>query len=192
MEVLPKDSYMDKLNSHDKYKKTIVLFPHDHLLPERHAVDPDAHYYALSKVALSEMGIPAPKYKTFEFAHTRPEDVELQDKYPYLVKTSHGLSGEGTYIIHNEADLNYCRKEVRAYLRLKLVDAVVVSDFVHEVIDNFCVQFYVGKNGDVKLLGATHQSLSLLLPIVRLLPTNTAILESSASMSSKMRTVNCT
>jgi carbamoylphosphate synthase large subunit len=86
--------------------------------------------------------------------------VNLPKVFPYVIKTSHGLSGEGTYLIRSETDLENCRKEFRAYWGLQLVEAVVVSDFVNDVVDNYCVQFYVNKKGEVTVLGATHQLVS--------------------------------
>lgn len=156
-QVLPQQSYCDELNDSERYRKLITLFPYDGLDKERHAVDPDSHYHLLSKTALADMGVHYPLYKVFDFRKVRPEDVELQAAYPYLIKTSHGLAGEGTYIIRNEADLEHCRKEVRRYLAVGLLDAVVVSDFVKNVVENYCVQFYVDRAGEPTLIGATNQ-----------------------------------
>ena len=145
------------LNQNDLVDKYVTLFPHDHLLPEKHAVDPDVHYELLSKLTLDKMGFPCPKHTAWYFSKTDPKDVDLPKEFPYAVKTSHGLSGEGTYLIHSQEDLENCRKEFRAYWNLNLVKAVVVSDFVKNVVDNYCVQFYVNFQGEVTLLGATHQ-----------------------------------
>jgi hypothetical protein len=74
-----------------------------------------------------------------------------------LIKTSHGLSGEGTYIIKSASDLNYCLEELRKYLDIKLLDTVIVSEFVKNAVENYCVQFYVSKAGDITLIGTTRQ-----------------------------------
>lgn len=157
---LSKERYLDEINESPEFEKVITLFPFDDLHFDKHAVHPDKHYNLLSKNVLNQINVQVPYYEIFEFAKVRPEDVELRSEYPYVIKTSHGLSGEGTYIINNEDDLNFCRKEVRAYLGLNLVDAVVVSEFVKNVVQNYCVQFYVGKTGAVKIAGATNQIVS--------------------------------
>jgi hypothetical protein len=74
-----------------------------------------------------------------------------------LIKTSHGLSGEGTYIIRSTSDLNYCLEELRKYLDIKLLDTIIVSEFVKDALQNYCVQFYVNKAGDITLIGTTSQ-----------------------------------
>lgn len=154
---LPRKVYCDELSRSDRIDRLITLFPFDHIAPEKHAVDPDVHYHLLSKTALAEMGVHYPHYKVFDLLAVRPEDVELQAEYPYLIKTSHGLSGEGTYIIREEGDLDLARREISAYLAQKLVQAVVVSDFVKNEVANYCVQFYVDKEGGTTLIGATNQ-----------------------------------
>lgn len=154
---LPTESYCDEINQRDDFKKIITLFPYDHLAPDKHAVNPDDHYYLLSKTALADMGVHYPKYKIFKFGEVGLEDIEVRYDFPYLIKTSHGLSGEGTYIIRNEKDLEYCLSEVKLYHELKLVDAVIVSDFVKNEVQNYCVQFYVNREGEPTLIGATNQ-----------------------------------
>ena len=74
-----------------------------------------------------------------------------------MIKTSHGLSGEGTYIIKSPSDLNYCLEEIRKYLDIKLLDTIIVSQFIKNTVQNYCVQFYVNKAGDITLIGTTSQ-----------------------------------
>ena len=155
--VLPPESYCEDINSDPYVQNLITLFPFDHIASEKHAVNPVDHYDLLSKTRLADMGVHYPYYKVFDFREVGPEDVELQAAYPYLIKTSHGLAGEGTYIIRNEKSLDFCRKEVRTYLRAGQVNAVVVSDFVKNEVQNYCVQFYVDRDGHPTLLGATNQ-----------------------------------
>jgi hypothetical protein len=150
-------TYLDELSQSDRFDKLIVLFPFDGLKPEKHAVDPDTHYRLLSKVTLAELGVPCPKYSSYDLHAQKLEDIQLPEQFPYLIKTSHGLSGEGTYIIENTSDLNYCLKEIRQYLHIKLVDTIVVSEFIKNVVQNYCVQFYVNKAGDISLIGTTIQ-----------------------------------
>jgi hypothetical protein len=157
-ELLTPENYCDRINA--STEKIITLFPYDGLLPERHAVNPDKHYFLLSKLSLNQVSPLVPAYQEHHFSETHPNDVNLPKVFPYVIKTSHGLSGEGTYLIRSETDLENCRKEFRAYWGLQLVEAVVVSDFVQDVVDNYCVQFYVNKEGEITVLGATHQLVS--------------------------------
>ncbi|MBD2729893.1 ATP-grasp domain-containing protein [Nostoc sp. FACHB-892] len=149
-------TYLDDLSHSKRFDKLISLFPFDHLKPEKHAVDPDTHYRLLSKVTLAELGVQCPKYKSYNLHQVNIEDIQLP-QYPYLIKTSHGLSGEGTYIIKSPSDLNYCFEEIRKYLDIKLLDTIIVSEFVKNEVQNYCVQFYINKVGDITLIGTTSQ-----------------------------------
>jgi ATP-grasp domain len=158
VELIPESTYIDYINqnTHFNSHKIITLFPFDALQPEKHAVAPDVHYHMLSKSTLVELGVPCPKYETYNLEQVSLEDIELPE-YPYLIKTSHGLSGEGTYIIKNKSDLNSCYAELRKYLSSKLLSTIVVSEFVKDVVQNYCAQFYISKTGNIRLLGATSQ-----------------------------------
>ncbi len=157
IEVLERSRYLDDLNCSDNFDKFITLFPFDHLQPAKHAVDPDIHYHLLNKATLVELGIPHPKYKSYDLHSLSLADIPLPEKFPYLIKTSHGLSGEGTYIINSTSDLNYCFAELRKYLDIKLLDTIIVSEFVKDIVQNYCVQFYLNKTGDITLIGTTSQ-----------------------------------
>ncbi|MEH2384523.1 MAG: ATP-grasp domain-containing protein [Nostoc sp.] len=149
-------TYLDDLSHSERFDKLITLFPFDHLKREKHAVDPDTHYRLLSKVALAELGVQCPKYESYNLHQVNLEDIQLP-QFPYLIKTSHGLSGEGTYIIKSPSDLNYCLQEIRKYLDIKLLDTIIVSEFVKNEVQNYCVQFYVNKLGEITLIGTTTQ-----------------------------------
>jgi hypothetical protein len=150
-------SYLDELSRSDRFDNIITLFPFDNLKPEKHAVNPDTHYRLLSKVTLAELGVQCPNYKSYNLHEMALEDIELPEQFPYLIKTSHGLSGEGTYIIRSTSDLRYCFDELRKYLDIKLLDTIIVSEFVKNEVQNYCVQFYVSKTGDITLIGTTSQ-----------------------------------
>ena len=156
-EVLQRTIWCDYLNQSERFEKLLVRFPFDHLRKDKHAVDPDTHYRLLSKVTLAEMGVHFPNYQIYNVHEVRLEDVEIPAEFPYLIKTSHGLSGEGTYIIRTEEDLNYCTREIRNYLASGLLDHIIVSEFVRDAVENHCVQFYVNKQGKPNLIGATTQ-----------------------------------
>ncbi|WP_341528973.1 carbamoylphosphate synthase large subunit [Nostoc sp. UHCC 0302] len=145
------------LRDREPFDKLITLFPFDHLKQEKHAVDPDIHYHLLSKVTLAELGVPCPKYESYNLHTSNLEDIHLPEQFPYLIKTSHGLSGEGTYIIKSASDLDYCLEELKKYLEIELLDTIIVSEFVKNAVQNYCVQFYVGKTGDITLIGTTTQ-----------------------------------
>ena len=156
IEMMDCSTYLDDLSQSDRFDKVITLFPFDNLKPEKHAVDPDTHYRLLSKVALAELGVQCPKYSSYNLHANSLEDIELPE-FPYLIKTSHGLSGECTYIIKSASELNYCLEELRKYLNHKLLDTIIVSEFVKNEVQNYCVQFYVNKAGDITLIGTTGQ-----------------------------------
>ncbi|MEH2376306.1 ATP-grasp domain-containing protein [Nostoc sp.] len=149
-------TYLDDLSHSEHFDKLITLFPFDHLKREKHAIDSDTHYRLLSKVTLAELGVQCPKYESYNLHTCSLEDIQLPE-FPYLIKTSHGLSGEGTYIIKSPSDLNYCLEEIRKYLNIKLLDQIIVSEFVKNEVQNYCVQFYVNKAGEITLIGTTGQ-----------------------------------
>jgi hypothetical protein len=157
MQTIHCSTYLDELSQSDHIDKIITLFPFDRLKPEKHAVNPDSHYHLLSKVTLAELGVQCPSYSSYNLHTFRLEDIQLPEQFPYLIKTSHGLSGEGTYIIRSTGDLNYCFEELRKYLDIQLLDTIIVSEFVKNAVQNYCVQFYVNKAGDITLIGTTTQ-----------------------------------
>jgi hypothetical protein len=156
VEMMDCSTYLDDLSHSERFDKLITLFPFDHLKREKHAVAPDTHYRLLSKVTLDQLGVQCPKYESYNLHQVNIEDIQLP-QFPYLIKTSHGLSGEGTYIIKNPSDLNYCLQEIRKYLDIKLLDTIIVSEFVKNEVQNYCVQFYVNKLGEITLIGTTSQ-----------------------------------
>lgn len=150
-------TYLDELSQSDSIDKLISLFPFDHLKPEKHAVHPDSHYHLLSKASLAELGVQCPKYLSYNLHHVNLEDISLPEQFPYLIKTSHGLSGEGTYIIKSNSELDYCLREIKKYLNIKLLDTIIVSEFIKNAVENYCVQFYLSKEGKITLIGTTGQ-----------------------------------
>lgn len=157
LDVYPHQNIFNELNESDKYDKILSLFPFDHLKKEKHAIDPDEHYRLLSKVTLAEMGVHYPKFIHYDLTELDISQVKVPDEYPFLVKVSHGLAGEGTYIIRNQEDLDFCSMDIRQYIKAGLVRTVLVSEFVLNEVGNYCVQFYVDRQGKATLLGATNQ-----------------------------------
>jgi hypothetical protein len=156
MEMIHCSTYLDELSQSDRFDKLITLFPFDSLKHEKHAVEPDTHYRLLSKATLAELGVQCPKYTTYNLHAKNLGDIDLP-QFPYLIKTSHGLSGEGTYIIKSASELNYSLEELRKYLDIKLLDTIIVSQFVKNEVQNYCVQFYLNKAGHITLIGTTSQ-----------------------------------
>lgn len=156
IDMMDRLTHLDDLSHSERFDKLITLFPFDHLKREKHAIDSDTHYRLLSKVTLAELGVQCPKYESYNLHTCNLEDIQLP-QFPYLIKTSHGLSGEGTYIIKSPSDLNYCLEEIRKYLNIKLLDKIIVSEFVKNEVQNYCVQFYVNKAGEITLIGTTRQ-----------------------------------
>ncbi|NDJ22060.1 ATP-grasp domain-containing protein [Nostoc sp. B(2019)] len=156
IEMMDCSTYLDNLSHSERFDKLITLFPFDHLNSEKHAINSDTHYRLLSKVTLAELGVQCPKYESYNLHQVNLEEIQLP-QFPYLIKTSHGLSGEGTYIIKSSSDLNYCLEEIRKYLNIKLLDTIIVSEFVKNEVQNYCVQFYVNKAGEITLIGTTIQ-----------------------------------
>ncbi|MBD1842240.1 ATP-grasp domain-containing protein [Cyanobacteria bacterium FACHB-63] len=157
IERLDCSTYLDDLSESGQIDRVITLFPFDRLLPEKHAIDPDIHYHLLSKVTLSKLGVPCPNYQTYQLKQTRLDEIQLPEQFPYLIKTSHGLSGEGTYIIRSLSDLHYCLEELKKYLRIHLLETIIVSEFVQHEVQNYCIQFYVNQQGEITLIGVTQQ-----------------------------------
>jgi hypothetical protein len=157
LELIDCSIYLDELSGCDRIDQILTLFPFDHLKAEKHAVPPDVHYHLLSKVTLNQLGVPCPEYDSYDLRQTPLEDLPLPQQFPYLIKTSHGLSGEGTYIIRNANDLSYCQSELKKYLDIGLLTTVVVSEFIKDVVDNYCAQFYVNRAGEISLIGTTQQ-----------------------------------
>ena len=153
-------TYLDDLSQNDRIHQVITLFPFDRLAPAKHAIHPDTHYRLLSKATLAELGIPCPTYQTYSLNQVSLDQIQLPQHFPYLIKTSHGLSGEGTYIIRSYSDLNYCLKELTRYLSINLLETIIVSEFVKDEVHNYCIQFYVNKQGNIALIGVTQQLVS--------------------------------
>ncbi|UBF30209.1 ATP-grasp domain-containing protein (plasmid) [Kovacikia minuta CCNUW1] len=160
LEMMDCSTYLDNLNESDRINQAITLFPFDHLSPEKHAVNSDTHYQLLSKAALVKLGVSCPHYQTYDLNSVSLNQIPLPSQFPYLIKTSHGLSGEGTYIIRDRSDLNYCLEELKKYLKLNLLRTIIVSEFVKYEVNNYCVQFYINRSGNISLIGVTQQLVS--------------------------------
>lgn len=160
LKMMDCSTYLADLSQSHDVDRVITLFPFDHLHPEKHAVNPDTHYRLLSKASLAELGVLCPTYQTYDLDQVSLDQITLPSEFPYLIKTSHGLSGEGTYIIRNISDFNYCLEELKKYLSIHLLKTIIVSEFVKHEVNNYCVQFYVNQQGNITLIGVTQQLVS--------------------------------
>jgi len=48
-------------------------------------------------------------------------------------------------------------EELRKDLKIKLLDTIIVSDFIKNTVQNYCVQFYLNKAGEITLVGTITQ-----------------------------------
>lgn len=145
--ALPKDSYCDVINASEW--KVITLFPFEHIAADKHAVNPDNHYFVLDKTTLPQMGIPLPPQQVIS-PHLLPA---YKDKIPFVVKTAQGLSGDGTFIIKTPADFDKCLQKVKDYG----LQEVIMQQLVQNIKTNHGVQFYLSKQGKITFIGSSHQ-----------------------------------
>jgi hypothetical protein len=130
--------------------KHIVLFPHPSLKNEQYLIEPIKHYELLSKEAILKSGMPQPKSFVIETENCNIRSIPL----PFVLKSTHGLSGDGTWLIKTEDQ----RDRIIQLIYKRKYDRIIVSDFVQDIQNNYCLQFYVSKTeeGD-KFLGVTCQ-----------------------------------
>lgn len=127
-------------------RKLITLFPLQFYPKEKHAYDPDMHYKILSKNCIPDMGATSPHHMTID-------DYTV----PCFIKVSHCHSGNGTFKANTrekaEKLIKYIRDEVRC-------PDPSISEVVDDVTGNYCVQFYLHKNGTIRWLGVTIQNIT--------------------------------
>lgn len=133
--------------------KYIVLFPYSYLSENQHLINPNIHYDLLSKETIIYINVNQPKSFVFNVVTDSIDKLNLLS-YPYVIKTTHGLGGFGTWIIKNEKDLLKTMEQIK-YLNYK---KLIISEFIENVISNYCLQFYLSKKeeNDV-ILGVTRQ-----------------------------------
>jgi hypothetical protein len=137
--------------------KMITLYPYDHIDAEKHAVEPQNHHKILSKKALLEMGIPTPETKVVSIPQTGINTIKWPLPIPFVIKTTHGLSGDGTYIIKTPKDLEKTKQTLHEYHTNYKLDQILCQKLVENEKVNYCVQAYVSKDGTIKPLGFTQQ-----------------------------------
>jgi hypothetical protein len=130
--------------------KHVVLFPHPHLEEEQYLIDPSKHYYLLGKEAIMESKVTQPYSYVVEPHATNMESIKL----PFVVKSTHGLSGGGTWLVRTEEQ----RESVTKMIYKQKYDKVIISDMIQDVVHNYCLQFYVSKRKENDIfIGATRQ-----------------------------------
>ncbi len=151
LQVSP-DHFCEELNANPYIEKVVVPFPYRAL--EKHAIPPEAHHQALSKLTLHEMGIDVPRYKI-----VCPQDLDLRKLRSMLgeefyLKTPHGQSGEGNAEIKGPDDIErvreqirFCRGEVTALLAEEKIDHVM----------NYGVQAFLHRDGTLDMIGYSEQ-----------------------------------
>ncbi|KAL0476832.1 btrJ [Acrasis kona] len=135
---------------HEEGLKHIVLFPHPDLSDDQYLVDPHVHYQLLSKEAILESKVKQPYSYIINTSYESIKTIKI----PFVIKSTHGLSGDGTWLIHNEKD----RDNLITIIQERRYERMIVSDLVDDIVSNFCLQFYVSKQeGRDKYLGTTRQ-----------------------------------
>lgn len=149
-------SYCNDINMNG-HKQVVTLFPYQHIQNEKHAVDPDQHYHLLSKMALSSMNIPIPEQKVIEVNKDFFSSFIPPFSYPFVIKTAHGLSGDGTFLIKSPDDLSKVMQTVQQYYESGSIHQIVCQEFVKNAVENHGVQFYLNRAGKVQFMGSTGQ-----------------------------------
>ncbi len=126
------------LNDDDRYT---TIFPHESLAADRQEIDPATLYHLHSKQAIAEIGC--------------PQAPVLDDiAYPCVLKLSHGYAGLGNFFIRDDADA----RRARDYIDTHWPGATyVINGVIGDIARDYCVQFYLHRNGRVTWLGFTNQ-----------------------------------
>lgn len=135
-----------KLNKRYKFntKKYITLFPVERVDPSNHLVDPSAHYEVLSKNAIPDMNVDCPTH------YNSPQ------KYPCMIKATHGLGHLGTYRATTESEA----KEIETMLTTDFKcgeNQIVYTSVVTNIQKSYCAQFYLSKHGFMRWIGVSEQ-----------------------------------
>ncbi|KAK3710525.1 hypothetical protein QZH41_000857 [Actinostola sp. cb2023] len=123
--------------------KLITLYPLQWLPREKHAVDPDVHHMILSKNTIPEMGARCPQH------------MSLYDyTVPCMIKVSHGYSGRGTYMAKTKSQAEKIISQIQSEIRCP---EPCISEVIEGITGNYCVQFFLHKNGEIEWLGCANQ-----------------------------------
>lgn len=141
--------------------QTIALpFPHDWCASLPHAVNPERHYLFHSKAYLSRLPVSVPRQEIFKL--DAGLILNLQDKpTSFVVKTTHGHFNTGTWMVTTEDERVEVLNELRGLLEphdnsVPGIQKVLVTEFIN-AIRNYCVHFFVGRNGRSTFFGVTEQ-----------------------------------
>lgn len=125
----------------DEQSRYITLFPHESLSPQQQVIDPDVNYSLHSKEVIAEIDCPQ-------------ATVLERVVPPCIVKLSHGYAGLGNFIIRDAKD----EAEMRYALATHWPSStVVINSIIDNIVGDYGVQFYLGKNGGLNWLGLTEQ-----------------------------------
>lgn len=150
---LPHASYCNDINASGK--KILSLFPYQHIDKQKHAVDPDKHYAVLNKQALSQMNIPTPAKQVLSTDPWSQFAAEAQQlfnhKHKMVLKMTHSLSGDGTFIVQSQKQLETALTKIAIYSATQ-PQVVLVEEFI-DIAKNNILSFYVDKLGEITFLG---------------------------------------
>jgi len=126
------------VNERDAY---ITSFPFETLDVVQQVIDPAVLYHLHSKEAIEDIDCPqAAVLDAVEF--------------PCIMKLSHGYAGLGNFIIHNAEDLRQAQNQIDK----QWPDApIVINKLLTDIIGDYGVQFYLGRDGEITWLGFTEQ-----------------------------------
>lgn len=127
--------------SFDEKACHITSFPFETLSEEQQVINPEAFYHLHSKQALEE--IPCSQAEVFD-------DIQ----FPCVMKLSHGYAGLGNFFINDQNDFETARN----YINKQWPDApIVINQRLTDIIGDYGVQFYLGRDGSITWIGFTKQ-----------------------------------
>lgn len=157
VEVLPPETYCDVINA--EQRRVLTLFPYDRIHKDRCVIDPEKHYRLLSKEWLITGEFPSPESHIMNFDNDLESvitGIRMLLKTPRLVKTLHGLSGDGQKIAREPKDLSAALDFIEAYARYQPLEKIILQDLIPHTI-NHGIQFYLSKSGTIRLMGVANQ-----------------------------------
>ncbi|XP_031567955.1 uncharacterized protein LOC116302732 [Actinia tenebrosa] len=124
--------------------RIVTSFQHQKIPSSKHAVDPQVHYWLLSKRCIPHMGANHPQYMT-------------TDNYtlPCMVKAAHGTGTKGTFKVETKQEMERVLEKMDN--NLKNCQAPVITEVIEGITGNNCLQFYLYKSGEIHWLGVTNQ-----------------------------------
>jgi hypothetical protein len=152
-------------------KKLITTFPHEPINPDIQLIKVQPYYDLLSKESLPKMNVPIPHQVTCSLnfnSKNWQENINvftsmLQQngfKLPCVVKLTHGLSGEGTWVLKSQSDIQTAVKQLTNYTNQGLVNKVVAQEYINNITGNYGLQMVIHPNGNYTFMGMIKQEVN--------------------------------